>query len=155
MSTVIEGRVVEGSSRTVDVVAHLSPLLVAIVAAAVVGQPIGWIAFLVPLGPLLVAGALRVAGRPRPRGVRSLLAFSALSGLLIGGGWALTEAKDLWPPFAIVFPLGLLAFVAGLVNFVMIVLSRTWRAGRGLIFDYPWIPSAVAERVGLDPELPE
>lgn len=137
------------SSRTWDIVAHSSSLVVAIVAAVVIGQPIGWIAFLFPLGPLLVAALMRVVGAGAPRAIRSLLAFTIGSSILVGGGWLLTQAPNVISPLVFVFPLALLAFVIGLLNFVMITVSRTVRAAKGQTFDYPWIPDRLARVVGL------
>ena len=137
------------SSRSWDIVAHSSSLVVAIVAAVAVGQPIGWIAFLFPLGPLVVAGVMSVVSAGTPRGFRSLLAFTIGSSILVGGGWILTQAPSVIAPLVFVFPLALLAFVVGLLNFVMITVSRTVRAVRGQTFDYPWIPDRLARAVGL------
>lgn len=136
-------------ARGYDVVAHASPLIVAIAAALIVGRPDGWIAFLLPIGPLFVSGIARLAqGRP-PRAWRSLLAFATVSAVVIGGGWAITHLGQVWAPLSLLFPLGLLAFIAGLVNFVLVVLGRIPRAVRGRPFDYPWIPTPVARFVGL------
>jgi len=137
------------SSRPWDVVAHSSSLVVAAGAAIAIGQPIGWIAFLFPLGPVLVAALMRLVGAGTPRAIRSLIAFTIGSSLLVGGGWILTQAPSVISPLVFVFPLALLAFIVGLLNFVMITISRTVRAAKGQTFDYPWIPDRLARLVGL------
>ncbi|MEL6893102.1 MAG: hypothetical protein AAFP84_16030, partial [Actinomycetota bacterium] len=137
------------TSRLVDMAAHSSPLVVATVVAIAVGQPIGWIAFLFPVGPLVVTGIAAGIRDAAPRGARSLVAFTFVAAIVVGGGWLLTGVGDLWAPLALLFPFGLLAFIAGLVNFVLVITSRVGRAWRGWAFDYPWIPDRVARLVGL------
>lgn len=142
-------RHVDPSNRIVDFVAHGSSIVVGVAVAAVVGQPVGWIGFVLPLGPVLVIAAAAAAGAAMPRGARSLLAFTIVSGVVIGGGWLLTHAGELWAPLSLLYPLGVLAFIAGLVNWLMLAASRTWRAWRRWPFDYPWIPDPLARLVGL------
>lgn len=143
------------TTRGWDAATHVAPLVVAVVATAVVGRPLGWIAFLFPVGPMLVALVMRAAGGTLPRGFRSAVAFAIGSGLLIGVGWLGTQAGDWFSPLAFVFPLALLAFVVGLVNWLMIVVSRTIRAVTFDAFDYPWIPDRLATLVGLPPRWSE
>lgn len=138
-------------TRTWDAVAHSSSLIVAVIASVAVGKPLGWIAFLLPLGPLLVVGAMRLTGR-EPRGWRSLVAFTIAVGLLIGVSWLGTQAGEFFSPLAYVFPLALLAFTLGVVNYVLVVVSRTIRAIKFDAFDYPWVPDRLARLVGLPPQ---
>lgn len=136
--------------RAYDAVTHASPLLLAIAVAVLVGGPVGWIAFLLPLGPLVLTGVSRLTLGHPPRAWRSLVAFTTVAAVVIGGGWVVTRLGTIWDPLSLLFPLGLLAFVAGLVNFVLVVIGRIPRALRGRPFDYPWIPDPVARVVGLD-----
>lgn len=136
-------------NRTLDVATHLSPLVIAGVVALAIGTAYGWIAFLFPLGPLLSLGLTRVAGAVSPRGIRSLVAFTIVAGAMIGFGWIGTQAGQWFSPLSFVFPFALLLFTVGLVNFVMVTVSRSVRAWKGLPFDYPWIPNRVARIVGL------
>ncbi len=137
------------TNRAWDTAAHVAPLVVALLAAVAVGKPLGWIAFLFPVGPVLVALAMRAVGRELPRGFRSAVAFAIGSGLLVGLGWLGTQAGNWISPMAFLFPIALLAFIIGLVNWLMIVLSRTVRAIKFDAFDYPWIPDRLARMVGL------
>lgn len=148
MSARSEPEVVDVARPVVDAAAHGASLVVGVLVAVLVGQPVGWIAFLLPLGPLVVIGVASLSGRA-PRASRSLMAFTLMSVVVIGGGWALTFAGELWGPLSLLYPLGVLAFIAGLVNWLMIVLSRVWRAVRRWPFDYPWIPRPLALLVGL------
>ncbi|MEM1333735.1 MAG: hypothetical protein AAGG08_09780 [Actinomycetota bacterium] len=149
MSRPSASETVDVVGRGYDLVAHASPLVLAIAASLAVGQPVGWIAFLFPAGPIVVIAVSRgVRGEP-PRAWRSLLAFSLVSAVVVGGGWTLTQASGWWPPLSLLYPLGLLAFIAGLVNVVLVVLGRMPRAVRGWPFDYPWIPARLARAVGL------
>lgn len=143
------------TTRAWDTAAHVAPLVVAAIATVVIGRPLGWIAFLFPLGPVLVALVMRAAGRTLPRGFRSAVAFAIGSGLLIGLGWLGTQAGDWFAPLGYAFPIALLAFVVGLVNWFLIVVSRTIRAVRFEAFDYPWIPDRLARLVGLPPRWSE
>lgn len=139
------------TSRGLDVAMHASSLVLAVIVSIVVGKPLGWIAFLFPLGPLLVAGVARVLGAGVPRGLRSLVAFDIVAGVLVGGGWlAMFGAKN-FSLLVYVFPISLLAFGIGLLNYVMVTISRTIRAVKAQTFDYPWIPDRLARVVGLPP----
>lgn len=138
----------KAATRGWDVAAHSSSLVVAVVLAVIAGRAYGWIAFALPLGPLLVAAAAKLTGRPVPRGLQSLLGFVAVSGLMIGLGWTFTQAGNWWPPLAYVFPLALLVFTLGLLNFLMVTISRTLRAWKGQQFDYPWVPTRFLQLAG-------
>lgn len=140
---------VESEHRVWDAAVHSSSLILAVAVAIGVGSPYGWIALLFPVGPLFAAALMRAVGAGPPRAFRSLLAFTIGSSGLVGGGWTIIWFGDIVEPLAFVFPLALLAFVVGLLNFVMIVLSRTLRALKGQTFDYPWIPDRLARLVGL------
>lgn len=136
-------------SRALDLATHLSPLAVAVIVALAIGTAYGWIAFLFPLGPLLALALTRLAGAASPRGIRSLLAFTIVAGTMIGFGWIGTQMGQWFSPLSFVFPFALLLFTVGLVNFVMVTVSRGVRAWKGLPFDYPWIPGRIAGLVGL------
>ncbi|MFK7920150.1 MAG: hypothetical protein AB8G14_18910 [Ilumatobacter sp.] len=140
---------VESQHRIWDAFVHSSSLILAIAVAVGVGSPYGWIALLFPLGPLFAAALMRAVGAGTPRAMRSLLAFTIGSSILVGGGWTTIWLGDIIEPLAFVFPLALLAFIVGLLNYVMIVVSRTLRALKGQTFDYPWIPDRLARLVGL------
>lgn len=140
---------VESEHRVWDAFAHSSALLLGIAVAVGVGSPFGWIALLFPLGPLITAGLMSAVGAGTPRAFRSLLAFTLGSSALVGGGWLVIWLGGIVSPLAFIFPLALLAFVVGLLNFVLIVISRTVRAIKGQTFDYPWIPDRLARLVGL------
>lgn len=136
-------------SRGWDVAAHASALVVGATTAVAVGGPVGWIAWLFPLGPLFVIGLMRVAGRGTPRAFRSLLAFTVGASVIIGGAWLVMRLGTVIRPLAFIFPLALIIFFLGLLNFSMVVISRSIRAARGQLFDYPWIPDRLARRFGL------
>lgn len=155
MTTNAKSSSLQPTSRGWDVAAHVAPLVVAIVAAVAVGKPLGWIAFLFPLGPIVVGLVMRAVGRDLPRGFRSAVAFSIGSGLLIGLGWLGTQAGGWFSPLALLFPFALLVFTVGLLNWLLIVVSRTVRAAKFEAFDYPWIPNRLARLVGLPPRWSE
>ena len=130
-------------------VPHLAALVVGVVASVVVGQPLGWIGFLLPLGPLTAAAFARLAGRQPEPTWRLALAFSLVCAFLIGGGWLLMQAGGAVPPLVLVFPLALLAFLFGLANFVLVCVSRAVRAWRSLPLQYPWLPGWLDRPLGL------
>lgn len=135
--------------RIWDVIAHLSTVIFAANLAVVIGQAYGWIAFLLPIGPLIVAAAMRLATGDVPRGLRSLIGFAIVSGGAIGIGWVFMASNEAYPLLTYVFPLALLLFTLGLVNFLMVTVSRAVRAWNGSTFDYPWIIKPVRRIVGL------
>ena len=137
------------------VVPHLSSLVLGLVAIAIVGRPLGWIGFLLPLGPLLSAGVAKAIGRAPAPSWRFALAFSLMCAVLIGGSWLLLWASKPIPALGLVFPLGLLAFFLGLVNFVLISISRSFRAWKAIPLEYPWIPSWLERPLGLTPMMKE
>lgn len=135
--------------RAWDLAAHLSPLILAANIAVATGRAYGWIAFLLPLGPLLVAGAMRVVGQGVPRGLRSLIGFNIVSAVMIGVAWVVMASNEAWPLLTYIFPLALLSFTLGLANFAMITISRAVRAWKGTPFDYPWVIAPARRIVGL------
>lgn len=137
------------------VAAHLSPLAVAAIVSIIVGRPLGWVAFFAPLGPLLVVAAATLAKKPVEPTWRMALAFSIVCAFMIGGSWALMAASNQFPPIAVTFPLALLAFLLGLLNFVMVSISRTVRAWKSIPLDYPWIPNWLDRPLGLTQTLKE
>ncbi|MEM7338474.1 MAG: hypothetical protein AAF467_07505 [Actinomycetota bacterium] len=134
---------------------HLSPLVVAVVVAIIAGGPLGWIGFLLPLGPLLAFVGPRLVGRHPSATWRLALAFSVVCAVLIGGSWTLMRVGQTLPPAAILFPLALLAFLLGLVNFVLVSISRAVRAWRSMPLHYPWIPGWLDGPLGLTATLKE
>ena len=148
------------STKGWDAAAHCASLVLVVLASVAIialrdpdsdarGVPLGLIAFFTPLAPLAVAGVMRLTGRGAPRGMRSLVAFTLGSGVLIGVSWLGMQAGQVFTPLAYFFPVALLAFVLGLLNYVLVVCSRTIRALTGDAFDYPWIPNRLAKLVGL------
>ena len=142
-------RTASASHRAWDLAAHLSPIILAANVAVIAGRAYGWIAFLLPLGPLIVAAAMRITGQGVPRGLKSLVGFDIVSGLLIGVAWVLMASNEAWPLLTYIFPLALLAFTLGLANFTMITIGRAVRAWKGSTFDYPWIIKPIRRVVGL------
>ena len=132
---------------------HLSPLVVSAVVAAAVGRPVGWIGFLLPLGPLAAAGAARAVGRTPVVTWRIVLAFSLVCAGLIGGSWLVLWAGSVLQPLRLLFPLALLAFLLGLVNFVLVAVTRAIRAVKAIPLQYPWIPHWLDRPLGLTPEI--
>lgn len=134
---------------------HLSPLLPALIGVAAVGRPHGWIGFLLPIGPLLALAVARMFGRTPNPAWRLTLAFSLVCALLIGGSWALLQAASEIVALRLLFPFALLAFFLGLVNFVLVAISRSLRAWKSQPLEYPWIPGWLDRPLGLTPKIKE
>ena len=131
--------------RVLDVAPHLAALALGVIVSVLAGQPFGWIGFLLPAGPLLFL----VPDRSRT-GARHALAFALVAAAMIGGGWAITELRSVTSVAAWLFPFGLLVFLLGLVNFVLVSCSRAHRAWTGATLNYPWIPDRLAQALRLD-----
>lgn len=160
MSLHMAGSRARRTTKQWDAVAHSASLVVMVIISVIIvvlrdasseesGIPLGLIAFAMPLGPLAVAGVMRATGYDAPRGFRSLMAFTLGSAVLIGVSWLGMQAGQLFSPLAYFFPVALLAFALGVLNYLLVVCSRTIRAFTGDAFDYPWIPDRVARLVGL------
>ncbi|MEM7272968.1 MAG: hypothetical protein AAF547_07825 [Actinomycetota bacterium] len=134
---------------------HLSALLVGVATSVVVGRPFGWIGFLLPLGPLACVAVARLLGRSAEPTWRLAFGFSLVCALLIGGGWSLMQAGGSVAPLTLIFPFALLAFLLGLVNFVLVCVSRAIRAWRSVPLQYPWVPGWLDRPLGLTPTLKE
>ena len=154
MTTAPASGLVVGQTRTVDSVRaalpHLMGLVLIITAAIALGRPIGWIGVFAAVGPLVGAAIAQATGEPVAW--REAWAFGLVGAALIAGGWLILRAPELHALFVVIWPLGLLAFLLGGVNYIAVSLSRTWRAARGQALDYPWIPDALARAIGLDTE---
>lgn len=124
---------------------HGAGLLLMLIAALIIGRPVGWIALLAPVGPLVAALVLR----PRHAEWRWALAFGSVAAVLIVGGYALIRLPEVVGFTAMFFPLGLLLFLLGAVNYVAVALSRSLRAWRTQPLDYPWIPDVFSQALGL------
>jgi len=155
MSTPVDQRsqpaIQTDSTRVWTVLAHISPLLLGLNIAVIAGKAYGWIGLLLPLGPLVIAGCMRVTGNGVPRGLRSLLGFTIVAGVVMAFCLLTVQLGHRWALLAYAFPLALLAFTLMIINFVLINISRAIRAWKGEQFDYPWVFSPVARLVGLPP----
>lgn len=124
---------------------HGTGLLLILIVAVIIGRPLGWIGLLAPVGPVVAAMALR----PRDTEWRWALAFGSVAAVLIVGGYALIRLPEIVGFTAMFFPLGLLLFLLGTVNYVAVALSRSLRAWRSQPLDYPWVPDALSRAIGL------
>lgn len=134
-----QGQQMHTGQRAARVTPHVLGLLIMVVAALALGRPEGWIGVFAPVGPLVAAGTARLAGRTLP-GWRDALGFALIAGPMIVVGWAIMRAPEVFWLTAVLFPLGLLLFLLGVVNYVTVSLSRALRAARGQTLDYPWVP---------------
>ena len=144
-----------GSGTQLAGVPHLSALVTAIVAVAIVGQPLGWIGFLLPAGPLITTAVARAIGRKPAPTWRLALGFSLICAVMIGGSWSLLRGANDFIPLRLTFPLLLLAFFLALLNFVLVSVSRSFRAWKSIPLEYPWIPGWLDRPLGLTPMIKE
>lgn len=136
------------------VLPHVTGLILIAVAAVALGRPYGWLGFGAAIGPPIGAGLAAGLGRRQVVSWREAFAFGLVAAFLTGGGWV---ALELLPKvhgiFILLWPVALLGFMLGAVNFVAVSLSRGWRAARRQPLDYPWIPRPLARAVGARADL--
>ncbi len=136
------------SGRPFRTLPHITGLFLIVVGALIVGRPVGWLGFAAALGPPIGAAIGAVTNRDTGPW-RESFAFGLVAATLIGGGWVLLQLPGLHSGFLLLWPVALLAFLLGSVNFVAVSLSRAWRATKHEPLDYPWIPRNLGRALGL------
>lgn len=135
------------SERVLGSLPHIAGLVLVIAAAIAVGRPIGWIGVGAALGPAAVIGVARLAGRSPSADDLEGLVFGVVIAFMTAGSWVLTQAPTIHQAFIAAYPVALLVFMFGAVNFVLVACSRTYRSWRGQELDYPWLPGSTRERL--------
>lgn len=127
------------SERCRDAAVHLTPLVPAAAAVAVIGRPALWAAPLLVLGPLLVGRVLirrRAVGRRHQRRAVDLNASVALAALALWGVLALGARFE---PAGVLVPVGVLLVAMLWLNWLLMIAISANRARYGELFEPPWV----------------
>lgn len=143
-----DGLVTATTPAIARVLPHATGLLICAAVSVVVGRPEGWIGVFAAIGPLLGASLARLFSGRTPAW-REAQAFALVIATMTAGGWSLLRLVEVSELFVFVWPIALLALLLGVVNFVLVSISRTYRAARNQPLDYPWIPPQLARILGI------
>ena len=127
------------ADRRRDAAVHLTPLIPAAAAVAVIGRPALWAAPVLVLGPLVVGGILtrgRDAGRRHRRRAIDFNATVSLAALVL---WGVLELGARFELAGVLVPVGLLLLALLWLNWLlMIAIAANW-ARYGELFEPPWV----------------
>ncbi|WP_419840117.1 hypothetical protein [Candidatus Poriferisodalis sp.] len=130
-----------GSSadRRRDAAVHVTPLIPAAAAVAVIGRPALWAAPVLVLGPLVVGGILTrgrdVGRRHRIRAI-DFNANVALAALVL---WGVLELGTRIELLGILVPVGVLLLSLLWLNWLLMIAIAVNRARYGELFEPPWV----------------
>ncbi|MDE0133836.1 MAG: hypothetical protein OXM54_03250 [Acidimicrobiaceae bacterium] len=127
------------SERRRDAAVHLTPLIPAAAAVAVIGRPALWAAPVIVLGPLALGGILsrhRDAGRRHRRRAIDFNASVAVVALVLWGVLELGARVELAGVFV---PVGLLLLALLWLNWLSMMAIAANRARYGELFEPPWV----------------
>lgn len=127
------------SERRRDAAVHLTPLIPAAAAVAVIGRPALWAAPVIVLGPLALGGILsrhRDAGRRHRRRAIDFNASVAVVALVLWGVLELGARVELAGVFV---PVGLLLLALLWLNWLLMMAIAANRARYGELFEPPWV----------------
>lgn len=127
------------SGRRRDAAVHLTPLVPAAIAAALIGRPALWAAPVLVLGPLF-GGGLLVRGRDvgRCHQQRSV-DFNASVALLALALWGVLEVGARFELAGVLVPVGVLLLALLWLNWLLMIAIAANRARYGELFEPPWV----------------
>ena len=127
------------AERRRDAAVHLTPLVPAVLAVAVLGRPVLWAVPMLVLGPLLLGGLLtrrRIVGqRHRLRAV-DFNASIALAALAL---WGVIEFGARFALAGVLVPVGVLLLALLWLNWLLMMAISANRARYGELFEPPWV----------------
>ena len=127
------------SERRRDAAVHLTPLLPAAAAVAVIGRPALWAAPVIILGPLALGAMLshnRDAGRRHRRRAVDFNASVAVAALVLWGVLELGARVEL---AGALVPVGLLLLALLWLNWLLMMAIAANRGRYGELFEPPWV----------------
>ncbi|WP_419943993.1 DUF4870 domain-containing protein [Candidatus Poriferisodalis sp.] len=127
------------SERRRDAAVHLTPLIPAAAAVAVIGRGALWAAPAVILGPLALGALLsrgRDFGRRHRRRAADFNASVALAALVLWGVLELGARVEL---AGVLVPVGLLLLALLWLNWLLMMAIAANRARYGELFEPPWV----------------
>ena len=116
------------------------------------GAPRGWLGCTAAVAPPAAAGISRVVTGRVTAGWREATAFGLVIAVMTAGSWGVLQLPRASGYFVFVYPPALLAFLFGAANYSVVAASRTIRAWKGQLLDYPWIPEHLAAVLGVEDE---
>ncbi|MCY3607835.1 MAG: DUF4870 domain-containing protein [Acidimicrobiaceae bacterium] len=127
------------ADRLRDAAVHVTPLVPAAVAVAVIGRPALWAAPVIILGPLVLGAFLsrgRDAGQRHRRRAIDFNASVALAALVLWGVLELGSSVELT---GVLVPVGLLLLALLWLNWLLMMAIAANRARYGELFEPPWV----------------
>ncbi len=127
------------SGRRRDAAVHLTPLVPAAIAAALIGRPAVWAAPVLVLGPLF-GGGLLARGRDVGRcHQQRALDFNASVALLALALWGVLEVGARFELAGVLVPVGVLLLALLWMNWLLMIAIAANRARYGELFEPPWV----------------
>ncbi len=140
--------------RLRDAAIHLTPVVPAIAAVAIIGHPALWAAVFLPLGPL-VLGRLLAGSRETGLGhwARSV-DFSVTVAVFALGIYGLLQVAVRVEAVGVLVAIGVLLLVLLLLNWLLFTVVAANRARYGEMFDPPWVVPLFRRTLGANSSNP-
>lgn len=140
--------------RLRDAAIHLTPVVPAIAAVAVIGHPALWASVFLPLGPL-VLGRLLAGSRETGLGhwARSV-DFSVTVAAFALGIYGLLQVAVRVEAVGVLVAIGVLLLVLLLLNWLLFTVVAANRARYGEMFDPPWVVPLFRRTLGANSSNP-
>ena len=138
------------AQRLRDAAIHLTPIVPAVAAVAVIGRPALWAAVFLPLGPL-VLGRLLAGGREAGldhwvRSVDFSISIAAYALCVFG----LLQLAVRYEAVGVLVAVGILLLILLLLNWLLFSMVAANRARYGELFDPPLVMPLFRRLQGLD-----
>lgn len=131
------------SPRWLSVAAHFSPFPIVIAAAVLAGGPRGWIAALIPLGPLLFGLHPGVRDERVAAHRSDALVFSSVIACYLLLAWGVIAYGVGTSIAGFIVPPALLVLMLVALNWILFAAIAARRAATDRRLDYPMVPGVV------------
>ncbi len=133
------------------VAVHFCGLVVIIVGLVALQRLHGLLALTLPFGPAVLA--LPIAKGPLARRHRQqALAYSIVAAVVICVSWFGVRLALATAWFAVTFPAFMLLLLFSLTNYAVMSMVAATKANRGELFEYPWVPEKLLDRLNTEPK---
>ena len=140
--------------RLRDSAIHLTPIVPAIIAVAVVGRPVLWAAAFLPLGPLLLGRPLAGSREVGLAHWARSLDLSVTVAALALGIYGLLQIAVRVEAVGVLVAIGILLLVLLLLNWLLFTVVAVNRARYGEMFDPPWVVPLCRRALGANSSNP-